>query len=469
VTTSPGRTPRTRGALATVVAAVLMALGCTAGAAEQPRPWHGADRAAWVQKAAERAFRLGEEMADLQKVPELFATPLPRAFFIRREDLPREVTRELHVLVNAGQPKPIIDDDGRVTIVPVEVTVRPTERPVVLVLASSESVIWHVQALPDARIDAVYVDCPKRCDVRGTPEAQALPAKSDKDGGPSVHRYGSYDGDGEDTLSQVAGVLGMPVMSAQGRNESGAYQVPVELDRSVLREIISARADVERRRTVSPPGPFVVVDGAAIVRTEVSTGRSTMTPTRRIRAVTATTEQGEYFGLGLGTLLRIDPTTGEASSVATPPGLPPIAWSGGIAYDQRTARVIVTQPASAGVHHLYTPATDTWETAPVERTGGGLHALAYVPSLHVLYGLRGGRTRWELVSLDPELNVVATIALAENLLRLSRLAPIQMAAVAESLAVCQPGRDGGTTRVSGCLLVDPASGDVRLLRTGDAP
>jgi hypothetical protein len=351
------------------------------------------------------------------------------------------------------------------------------------VLASFDSVVWSVKVAANARIDAVYYNCPRRCEVQGSvPAAQDLPAKVDKFDRLNAYSYASPDRDGEKVLEGIADALGIPVMSAQGPNESGAFEVPLELDRSVLLEIVRAHADAGRQRTVSPPGPFVLVEGGAIVRKPAEARGTQLIPKRRIRAVAAA--NGEYFGLGLGELLRIDPKTGDVESVETPPDLPRIGWSGGIAYDERSRYVVITQSSPLGVHSLYAPETGAWQTVPVERTGGGLIAIAYSQALQALYGLRSGRDTNVLVSLGPDLNVGREIELPKNVFT-QRDVPVsgdaavfkpplmllsaQMASSGASLVVCRGSESlGRAYGRSACLLIDPRSSEVRLLNLGDA-
>jgi hypothetical protein len=455
-----------------VLQAVVLVVACL-GTASSIRsatvePW-ASDRAAWCAAAAGRATAFDGTL-DLRKLPELFETPIPEKLFRRRDPLPADVASELHVVANYIQPKPIVAEDGRVTVVPIEVKIRRTDRPVVVVLTSFESVVWRVALEPDATLDAVHYSCFKRCRVdvpAGVPAPQELVRRRNDDDRVETYDYAS-DG-GPRTLEAISQAVGLPVMSAQGPNTSGAFAVPIERDRAVLADVYGARAAVVDERTVRPPAPFLLVDGDAIVRVGDGKGPpGRVVPKRRVRLVTATTPDGDYYALAIGSLVRVDRNTGEVESVEIPADLPRLSWSGGLAYDERTARIVVTQASPIGVHHLYDPKARTWETIPVERSGGPLVAATYMPRTKTLYAVRIDRQGATLVQLDDRLEPLGSSLVPAEVLQFA--AAPQMASAGELVAFCRSSHDLSMGRAGArCCYVDPVSGKAGVLRIEDVP
>jgi hypothetical protein len=166
-----------------------------------------------------------------------------------------------------------------------------------------------------------------------------------------------------------------------------------------------------------------------------------------------------------------------------------------VAYDAKRQRVVFTTLWHTGFHFTFAPATMEWRVFPVERTEGGLHAVAYDPTAGVIYGL--GRDG-ELRVFDSDLNPVRTVALTPP----PRVPtnrpdsdPLQLVMAGDHLVLCsdpeggvrgrmraaightQPGFPSSGT-ASGkrsdlpvppcCFWIDPGKGVVRLIRFGSS-
>jgi len=108
--------------------------------------------------------------------------------------------------------------------------VRPTPKPVVLVLTSYESVVWQVEVEPNARLDAVYYG--------GYPIPSFGFRQAPRSRTTSAHTYAYSTGAARERRNcprAISEQLGVPLVSFQGPNEAGRFQVPVYHDRSIVR------------------------------------------------------------------------------------------------------------------------------------------------------------------------------------------------------------------------------------------
>src|SRR5439155_8436305 len=232
---------------------------------------------------------------------------------------------------------------------------------------------------------------------------------------------------------------------------------------SLIGEVHQAHAKLVRNRTVSPPEPLLIARAGAIVKIggENSAETTVLARSGGGKAVTFSEVDQRFYAISRGSLNQIDAHTGESQLLNPPHEVPPFSWLGGIAYDTKRGRILVTTSWHTGVHHAYDPITHEWRVFPVDKTGGGLHAIAYHRAHDPIYGLGGGGLR----IFDGDFNPRETISLSHPK-ALGALAPdvdVQMTAVKNGLVVCSTPEHFWNRRPMRCFLVDLPSGEMHLL------
>jgi PHD/YefM family antitoxin component YafN of YafNO toxin-antitoxin module len=371
---------------------------------ERP-PWE-IDRPRYVDDAARRTFALGDLPA-LTRLPELFVAPCPRDLYVSAGT--RGGEHEVHAIgVYESRARDRSTQD-RVPW-PIRVHLRRTPLPVVLVLMSYDPVAWQLDVDADARLHGVvlssYYASIVHCPV---PVSFVLPIQN----GPHHHTLDSTEPReprGMAVITQVERAVHMSVTSFQGDYAGEQFTVPCSEHMDVVRDVLTRHAELVRERTVPAPAPFVLVDGGFIVR-HGTREEPIPVPDPQTKAAVFCADDGRYYAIADHALYAVAPD--GSSETLQPPG-GNLSWLGGVAWDSKRGRIIVTTCWHSGDHYLYELATRRWEAVPIERTGGGIHAVAYEPGRDVVFALLGGLIDRPLFGvLSPELEPRARLEHSE--------------------------------------------------------
>ncbi len=398
-------------------------------------PWAGRDRATYVEKAAQRSFVLGD-VPDLQRLPELFTDPCPRSLYVSAEDVGRRSGRELHVIgvYEAASVLPKTEDRQPR---PVEVRLRKTAHPVVLLLMSYDPVEWQIAVDPDACLRGVILSSYHESTVRC---AVALHHVVPLQNGPhayALHSTEPGECDGLALIELFERHAGLPVASFQGEYAGTRFQVPCYDDATIVRDVLARHQALVRERTVTPPAPFLLVDAGFIIH-HGTRDEPISVPAHDTKAVTFCDANGRYYAIADQALYAVAPD-GTSDAVA-PANAPRLGWLGGVTYDAKRRRVVVTTCWHTGAHYLYDPTSGRWDAIDVAQTGGGIHAIAYDRVRDVHFALAGGLLGPpELIVLTPDLRPLRRLECTERLPFapiLLRGPSVQMAVCADALVVC---------------------------------
>lgn len=400
----------------------------------------GADRSRYVAEAARRAFVL-DPQPNLLALSELLTEPLPSSLYISGDDASESAPAELHAIgvYEATRPEGAGEKDPSV-LRPVRIHVRKTDNPVMLFLMSYDPVRWEIDVAPDASLAAVSLSSHRPSAIRCNSDLHAvLPVMN----GPHVHRLGpSEDGDAidpEQLVEHIRTSTGLTLASFQGTYYGDAFTVPPFGDGALVREIIAEHRRSLRLHTSRPPGGFPLVHEGAVVLYG-SREEPIELPEPRIKAVTFCDADHRFYGITDHELIAFD-ASGAAEKIA-PQAVEELSWLGGITYDPKRRRILVSTRWHTGVHHILDPVARTWETVPIEHTHGGLQALAYASERDVVYAVGGPG----LVCLTPGLDPIAALKAYEEFGLPEMLLPtsaLQMGAVEDTIVLCgvTPGND----------------------------
>src|SRR5439155_9324158 len=163
-------TARARRILAAIVGTLLVWRDQSAGEpsrasgpeASAQHPWDGDTRAAWIEDAAKRTFVL-EGYPDLRRLPEICDGRCPDSLYVSPQ--PSAAEQDLHVIGVYEGPPADATPDGRMMGRPIEVLVRKTAKPLVLMLTSYERVSWKLELEDGAHLAGVYTGAESEVDV----------------------------------------------------------------------------------------------------------------------------------------------------------------------------------------------------------------------------------------------------------------------------------------------------------------
>ena len=355
------------------------------------------DPTAFVAEAARRAFVL-DEIPNLAAVPALFTRRL-RSVYVA-PDAPSGGV-ELHAVgIYEGRAG---DGDAPAPSAPpaVRIAVRRSEHPVALFLMSYKAVRWEVRVDAHARLAGVFLSSAEPSLVRcAAPLAAIMPLSN----APQVYELDPRqfgENGGRAVLKRIRQATGRELTSFQGDYYGVRFTVPPYRDAALARAVIAAHGAGLRERTARAPAPFWLIDDAHIVRWGGHERPIAVRPD--IKAVTFCDADGRFYGVSDHDLYAID--AGGALEPIAPPAHG-WSWLGGVTYDGKRRRLVVSTFWHAGAHHLYDPVAGTWLAAvDVGRTGGGIRALAYDADRDVFFavtsGLFGARITSYTADLDP--------------------------------------------------------------------
>lgn len=409
--------------------------------ADSTVPPAGADRSRYVAEAARRAFVL-DPQPNLLALSELLFEPLPSSLWVNGNDVSESAPAELHAIgvYEARRTEDDVVDKEPLELRPVRIHVRKADNPVMLFLMSYDPVRWEIEVAPDASLAAVSLSSHRPSAIRCSSQLHAvLPVMN----GPHVHRLGpSEDGEGiaaEQLVEQIHGATGLPLASFQGTYYGEAFTVPPCSDGTLIREIIKEHERGLRLHTSRPPAAFHLIHEGAVVLYG-SREEPIALPEPRIKALTFCEADRRFYGITDHELIAFD-ASGAAEKIV-PVDVERLSWLGGITYDAKRRRILLSTHWHTGVHHILDPVERTWKVVPIEQTLGGLHALAYAAERDVVYAIGGPG----LVCLTPDLEPIGALKAYQEFGLPGMLLPttaLQMGAVEDAIVVCgvAPGGD----------------------------
>lgn len=435
-------------------------------------PPHGTgdpDRAEYIASAARRAFVL-DANPNLQALPELFLAPCASSIFVNGDDTAEVAPIEVHA-VGVYEGRPV---EGRPKPEPAEprtvrIEVRRTEQPILLFLMSYDPVLWEVDVAEDASLAAIQLSSHHPSAVRCS---AVLSAVMPVLGGPHVHALGHSEGHdrmGPAQLAEQIRILnGLPLTSFQGNYYGESFTIPFYDDPPLIRAIVAEHRQQLRLHRGRPPGSFPVIHEGTVMRYGTRAAPLAL-PDPLIKAVTYCDADQAWYGITDHELVKFDEQSRVEKIVAT--GCERLSWLGGITYDSKRRRILVSTSWHTGVHHLYDPLGRTWDTVPLTRTRGALHGLAYEPERDVIFAVATSG----LVMLTPELAPLCEVTRLPNL-AVGPMEPtrpaLQMAAFRDAVVICagNPGTEHqaffspeSAPPVARGWIVSPATAEVILL------
>jgi hypothetical protein len=174
--------------------------------------------------------------------------------------------------------------------------------------------------------------------------------------------------------------------------------------------VLRRHAEFLAERTTVAPAPFVRVENGFVVR-HGTRDEPIKAPEGAKNAVFCELD-GRYYVNTDHDLYAVD-AAGAAEKIE--PSGEPFSWLGGVAYDSRRRRIVITTFWHAGVHHVYDLVAHTWQTVDITRSHGGIHAIAYDETRDAMFAVGLAPFGCRVIVLPPDLDDVRLVAAAEKL------------------------------------------------------
>jgi hypothetical protein len=300
------------------------------------------------------------------------------------------------------------------------VEVRPTGRPLVLVLCAYEPVKWDLRVAPGARLQKVLLSGYYGQDVSGVPEGVPVEEYTQRK---SSH-FWAYSRQGESYREMertVERLAGLPVSTFQGRYAYKGQPFVVgpgdpdwEVQRVLARlePLHRAATAFERERAVAEvlpltfpalwwtrDGPALSSVSASLATFDLAGPREGMRSLPRTIGGVAVDPAGPMYATDGRDVLELDQVAERMVSLTRGGKGPSMSWVMGLAFDTKRKRLMAASMSGAGsTVYLYTPGTAQWSGGTTLWSGGRLGdliALTYAAEDDCYYALnaeRGGES-----------------------------------------------------------------------------
>jgi hypothetical protein len=417
-------------------------------------------RKQFVGAAVERGFNFSPDPI-WSKIPGLCLEQCPTDFFVNTSAV--SAPKEVHVVGVYEQKHRKIGLDGKPEQATLKVNVNRAKKPVILILAAYEPVMWEVIAANGVKVENVFLLGQKPSTVRapaGT-KTETLPYKN------SAYTYKSESGDlggGELLFKLAQSTTGMQALSFQGGYSADSFSIPFYKDTSIFAEIETAHK--AKLNSLTIPAPAQAYLRMAAGSLGVSDGRSSWPGIPKlplalndIFSVTYSPSNSKFYGISHHEFFEVDTLSGLTKKIEPPNGYPRMSWLGGMAYDPRSKRVLIASGAHTGYHHSWDPIKNDWKVFEVVGHNG-VRGLVFDPLTKKMYALMGN----QLCTIDESFKILSKTELSLDKLGSRHGANHTQLAVVNGKIVIQIEGRSGRSQLSQRFLVDPATGLIQMIK-----